>query len=279
MSEEINLKRAIEQLLELDTFFTDDLAVKGPHFNISIEKSVAAETTSSAQPKGTLAQAVHKVNTKTSPQQPITNVAQYVPAKNQTLESLAKQIKTCQACELGKTRQHPVPGEGNPTAQIIFVSESPDGDEDMTGRPLVGRAGQMLTKIINAMGLERDQVYLCNTLKCRPPENNRPKTGEEEACRHFLREQIRMINPKVIVALGSNAAKELLQTDEPIGKLRGKFREYKPTPDSQAIMLMPTYHPAYLLKNYSPDNRKKVWEDMQAVMELLGLEAPKKQKN
>ena len=134
---------------------------------------------------------------------------------------------------------------------------------------------ELLTKIITAMGLKREQVYICNTLKCRPPENRDPLTSEKDACRHFLLSQIEIIKPKVIVALGSHAAKELLNTDESIGKLRGVFHEYKTSPGAAPIKLMPTYHPAYLLRNYSPDNRRRVWEDMQLVMAELGLKLPK----
>jgi len=268
MSEELNLKRAIEQLLEIDAFFTGDMAVKGPALNFP-EPAGFVSPASPAQLPAEVKQAVSEP------------VIQYKIGENMTktqaLEIIAEQVRACRACPLGSTRLNAVPGEGDPDAAIVFVGEAPGADEDSTGRPFVGRAGKLLTDIIAAMGLKREQVYICNTLKCRPPGNRDPLPSEKDACRHFLRSQLDIIKPKVIVALGSHAARELLATDEAIGKLRGVFQQYKTSPNASPIKLMPTYHPAYLLRNYSPDNRRRVWEDMQLVMAELGLKIPKKQ--
>jgi len=146
-------------------------------------------------------------------------------------------------------------------AGLVFVGEAPGADEDMQGRPFVGKAGQLLTRIIVAMGLQRQDVYICNILKCRPPGNRNPKPEEIAACEPFLIRQLQAIGPKVICALGTFAAHALLKTDVPISLLRGRFHSY------QGIPLMPTYHPAYLLRN--PGAKKQVWEDVQQVMKAL----------
>ena len=192
------------------------------------------------------------------------------------LKDLTAQVGTCKKCSLAKTRTNLVPGEGNPHADIVFVGEAPGADEDAQGRPFVGRAGQLLDKIIIAMGLSRDDVFICNILKCRPPDNRDPKPEEIVSCLPFLQRQLESIQPQIIVALGAHAAKTLLNTNKPIGQLRGMFHEYYTSEDAAPIKLMPTYHPAYLLRNYSPDNRKHVWEDMQKVLTELGLPLPQK---
>ena len=166
------------------------------------------------------------------------------------------------------------PGEGSPSAKIVFVGEAPGVDEDAQGIPFVGRAGQLLDKIVIAMGLKRGDVYICNILKCRPPDNRDPKPDEIIKCLPFLQQQLEMIRPEIIVALGAHAARTLLETNKPIGQLRGKFHEYCPSMMARPIKLMATYHPAYLLRSYSPENRRKVWEDMQKVLIELGMEIP-----
>ncbi len=196
--------------------------------------------------------------------------------KKSELEKIAEQIKKCCCCEIGQTRTNAVPGEGNPNAQIVFVGEAPGADEDAQGRPFVGRAGTLLDNIIASMGLQREDVFICNILKCRPPGNRDPKTEEIEKCLPYLKRQLEVINPEIIVALGAHAAKTLLQTQEAIGRLRGKFYEYYVSQELEPIKLMPTYHPAYLLRNYSRDNRLRVWDDMKKVMGELGLEEPSK---
>jgi uracil-DNA glycosylase len=193
----------------------------------------------------------------------------------QQLDQIAKEVETCRKCDLGSLRTHSVPGEGNPHAQIVFVGEGPGENEDLQGRPFVGRAGQLLDRIIAAMGLKRNDVYICNIIKCRPPENRDPRPEEIISCLPFLKRQLELIRPKVIVALGAPAAKTLLETNKPIGQLRGKFFDYYFEDFSPPIKLMPTFHPAYLLRNYSHENRMYVWEDMKKVLLELGLEVPK----
>ncbi len=158
----------------------------------------------------------------------------------------------------------------------MFVGEAPGADEDAQGRPFVGRAGMLLEKIINACGLNRRDVYIANILKCRPPGNRDPHPGEIEKCLPYLEGQIKTIQPAVIVALGAHAARALLDTDATIGKMRGLFHDYTPAGAEHPVKLMPTYHPAYLLRNYSHENRKRVWEDMKKVLEALGLPVPQK---
>ncbi|MDD5010668.1 MAG: uracil-DNA glycosylase [Phycisphaerae bacterium] len=192
------------------------------------------------------------------------------------LKQLADEVNSCRKCVLGSTRRNAVPGEGNPQAQIVFVGEGPGADEDAQGRPFVGRSGQLLDKIIIAMGLKRSDVYICNIVKCRPPENREPRPEEIISCLPFLKRQLGLIRPSVIVTLGAPATRTLLETNKPIGQLRGKFYDYYFEDFSPPIKLMPTFHPAYLLRNYSDDNRRKVWEDMKTVLAELGLPVPKK---
>lgn len=194
--------------------------------------------------------------------------------KKAKLEALAKEISTCCKCGLGKTRTNPVPGEVDPDARIVFVGEAPGGDEDACGRPFVGRAGKLLDRIIAAMGLERSDIYICNILKCRPPGNRDPRPDEIAACLPYLHDQLEIIEPEAIIALGAHAAKTLLETNKPIGQMRGRFHDYYPILGHAPIKLMPTYHPAYLLRNYSQDNRRRVWEDMKKVMEELDMPIP-----
>jgi len=154
-------------------------------------------------------------------------------------------------------------GAGNPQARLVFVGEGPGFDEDRQGQPFVGAAGQLLTRIIEAMTLTREQVYICNIIKCRPPGNRDPETDEIQACSPFLTRQLKAIAPDFIVALGSFAARTLLETTVPISKLRGRFHDYK------GVKLLPTYHPAFLLRN--PDKKREVWEDMKKLMLEMGL--------
>ncbi len=184
-------------------------------------------------------------------------------ADTETLDALRARFGDCHRCPLGKTRTHFVFGEGDPRADLVFVGEAPGADEDRLGRPFVGRAGQLLTKIIEAMKLSRDKVYICNILKCRPPGNRNPAPAEISACEPVLIKQLEIIKPKVICALGTFAAKTLLKTEAPITILRGRFHDY------HGIKLMPTYHPAYLLRN--PGAKKQVWEDVQVIMQELGI--------
>jgi uracil-DNA glycosylase len=178
------------------------------------------------------------------------------------LTALRGELGDCTRCKLHKLgRQQIVFGVGNPHAELMFVGEAPGADEDIQGEPFVGRAGQLLTKIIEAMGFTRDQVYIANLIKCRPPQNRNPEPDEMEQCEPFLLRQIDTIKPKVIVALGKFAAQALLRTADPITKLRGREFKYRDA------ILMPTYHPAYLLR--TPSAKREVWEDMKRVKQLL----------
>ena len=189
------------------------------------------------------------------------NTGENLSAFIRTLDDVRQELGDCKRCPLHLTRRNLVFGEGNPSAGLLFIGEAPGEEEDLQGRPFVGRAGQLLTRIIEAMGFERQDVYICNILKCRPPRNRNPKQEEMETCEPFLIQQIEAIRPKVICALGSFAARRILQTDVPITVLRGKFHEFR------GVRVMPTYHPAYLLRN--PDAKKQVWEDVQLIMKVL----------
>lgn len=180
----------------------------------------------------------------------------------QILEELKREMLACHKCPLSKTRTNLVFGVGNSMANLMFVGEAPGRDEDLQGEPFVGRAGQLLTKIIEAIGLNRSDVYIANVLKCRPPGNRNPLPEEIVLCMPYLLKQIEIIQPKVLCALGTFAAQTLLSTKAPVGTLRGKFHDYK------GIPMMVTFHPAYLLRN--PNDKVKVWEDMKKVRDFLG---------
>jgi len=179
----------------------------------------------------------------------------------ETLEDIHADLGDCRRCPLCETRKNIVFGVGSQSAPILFVGEAPGRDEDIQGEPFVGEAGQLLTKMIKAMGFERSEVYICNLLKCRPPENRNPSPEEIAHCRPFLLRQVKAIAPKVIVALGTFSAQTLLGSKEPISRLRGMFHDY------HGIPLMATFHPAYLLR--SPEKKREVWADLQQVMKLL----------
>ena len=174
------------------------------------------------------------------------------------LDEVRRTLGDCRRCKLCSGRKNLVFGVGNPKARLVFVGEGPGAEEDNQGIPFVGAAGQLLTKMIVAMGYGRDEVYICNVVKCRPPGNRNPEPDEIEACQPFLEAQLNAIRPSVIIALGKFAAQTLLRTDTPITRLRGQWREYV------GIPLMPTFHPAYLLRN--PAEKKSAWIDLQAVM-------------
>jgi DNA polymerase len=185
-------------------------------------------------------------------------------AAAETLDEVRAALGDCRRCKLAGGRTNLVYGVGDPHARLVFVGEGPGADEDAKGEPFVGRAGQLLTEIITkGMKLRRQDVYICNVVKCRPPGNRNPEPDEVAACEPFLVRQLRGIGPEVIVALGKFAAQTLLRSKTPITQLRGRWFDY------QGIMLMPTFHPAYLLRN--PGDKRLVWEDIQKVMRLLGL--------
>ena len=177
------------------------------------------------------------------------------------LGKIAVEASSCTACQLSEQRRNVVFGVGNPRARLMFIGEGPGRDEDLQGEPFVGRAGQVLDRIIVAMGLEREHVYIANAVKCRPPRNRNPQPDELAACRHFLLRQVAAIDPEVIVLLGRVAMQAVLEVEAPLGRMRGRFHDWNGVP------VMCTYHPAYLLRN--PADKRKVWEDIQQVMGLL----------
>ena len=178
-----------------------------------------------------------------------------------SLEEIRKELGDCKRCKLHRTRRTIVFGEGNEKATLMFIGEGPGYDEDVQGRPFVGRAGQLLTKIIQSINIQREEVYIANIIKCRPPQNRNPEPDEIQSCHPFLMKQIMAIQPKIICALGTFSAQTLLKTDTKISALRGKFY------DLEGIKVIPTYHPAFLLRN--PERKKEVWEDMKKIAEWL----------
>jgi len=186
---------------------------------------------------------------------------------NDTLITLLKTVKSCTKCKLHETRTQIVFGAGDPKSHVVFVGEAPGFDEDKTGKPFVGAAGQLLTRIIHAMHLNRDMVYICNILKCRPPNNRRPEPDEMAECLGYLEAQLDIIKPDIICTLGSTASQALLNVNTSITAMRGRFYDYK------GIPVMPTFHPSYLLRNES--KKKEVWHDMQLVMKKMQDSIPK----
>jgi DNA polymerase len=182
----------------------------------------------------------------------------------ETLEDIRRELGDCRRCKLWKTRTNLVFGEGNPKAHLMFVGEAPGADEDATGRPFVGRAGQLLTKMIEAIGMKREEVYIAIVVKSRPPDNRPPEKDEIEACSPFVFRQIASIRPRLIVTLGNPATQELLRTRTGISRLRGEFQDY---PHMPGIKVLPTFHPAYLLR--SPDKKREAWEDLKRVRTFL----------
>jgi uracil-DNA glycosylase len=178
-----------------------------------------------------------------------------------TLDAVREELGECTRCSLSSSRKNIVFGKGNPHASLVFVGEAPGGDEDVAGEPFVGEAGQLLTRIIQSIKLRREDVYICNVIKCRPPKNRDPKPEEIEACFPFLKKQLEVMRPRFICALGKFAAQTLLETTDKISKLRGKVYEFN------HIKVVPTFHPASLLRN--PEWKREVWKDMQLIQRLL----------
>jgi len=187
--------------------------------------------------------------------------AEAVTLPDMTLESLAGQAKECQRCALAAGRTQVVFGAGNPQADIVFIGEAPGRDEDLQGEPFVGRAGQLLDRMILAVGLDRQTTYIMNTVKCRPPANRDPQSEELQACRYWFDAQLKLLQPKVICLLGRVAAQSLLATDAPLGSLRGRWHSY------QGIPVLVTYHPAFLLR--SPDQKQRSWSDLLTLRRAL----------
>jgi len=198
---------------------------------------------------------------------PVVVAAAPIPTDFESLDAVAEHITGCTSCPLCQERTNTVPGEGNGDApEIMFIGEGPGADEDALGRPFVGKAGQLLDKIIVAMGYERKDVFIANVVKCRPPNNRKPLPEEMEMCLPYLRGQIKLIKPKIIVGLGATAMEGLLGRKVAITRLRGTWQEY------EGIRLMPTFHPSYLLREAS--KKKDVWQDLQLVLKDLGREPP-----
>ncbi|MDR0311341.1 MAG: uracil-DNA glycosylase [Acidobacteriota bacterium] len=193
-------------------------------------------------------------NPESPPAETVIAAGETVVTAGETLEAILADIGNCRRCKLAPTRTNLVFGSGNPRASLMFVGEAPGADEDEQGLPFVGRAGRLLTLIVESIGFRREDVYICNILKCRPPNNRNPETDEIAACEGFLFRQIAAVQPGVIVALGTFGAQTLLKTTETIGKLRGRLLDYR------GVKLIATYHPAYLLR--SPLEKRKVWDDM-----------------
>jgi DNA polymerase len=188
-------------------------------------------------------------------------------ARRVALEVLSEAVRGCTRCALHSARIQTVFARGNGSSGLCFVGEGPGADEDQQGYPFVGAAGQLLDRMIGAMGIERDDVYVCNVVKCRPPNNRKPEPAEMAACSDYLKQQLDLIQPQVIVALGATAVTGLLGTTEGITRLRGKWKLYR-----GRVPVMPTFHPAYLLR--TPGAKREVWEDLQAVLKQMGRAVP-----
>jgi uracil-DNA glycosylase len=218
------------------------------------KRTAAPAATAKAASKAVSKAAAHEAK-------PFATMKETLPASQETLESIRNDLGDCRRCKLAGSRTNIVFGFGNSRAELMFVGEAPGADEDEQGLPFVGRAGQLLTKIIEAIEMSRQDVYICNILKCRPPGNRNPETDEIATCEPFLFRQIAAVKPKVICTLGTFGSQTLLRTTEPISKLRGRLLDYR------GIKLMATFHPAYLLRN--PNEKRKVWEDVQTVRDYL----------
>ncbi|MCC6417455.1 MAG: uracil-DNA glycosylase [Gemmataceae bacterium] len=189
--------------------------------------------------------------------------------RRQALDLLAEQVSTCSRCpQLLSTRTQTVFGNGPVGAELCFIGEAPGADEDAQGVPFVGAAGQLLNRILAACGMKREEVYVCNILRCRPPGNRTPRPDEAANCRDYLERQLELVGPKFICALGGCAAQNLLGTTVSLGRLRGRFHDYR------GIPVLVTYHPAYLLPHRSPEKKKDVWEDMKLLMSRMGRTIP-----
>ena len=217
-----------------------------------------------AVPVGSMGSEAEKSGVFTRRQSEIPVVTKQEYSKSETLFQIKDRLGDCRRCKLHEQRNNIVFGVGNPEADLMFVGEAPGRDEDIKGLPFVGRAGMLLTKIIESIGLTRDQVYIANVIKCRPPKNRNPEPIEVQTCEPFLFNQIDSIKPKVIVALGTFAARTLLGKEDQISRMRGQVYEYR------GAKLIPTFHPAFLLR--SPSRKRETWEDMKMVRTLLSNE-------
>ncbi len=217
-----------------------------------------------AEPAPAIAEARRKPPQETGEPAPLSIARRPRGEVASALARLDEEVRNCTRCEICKTRTRTVFGEGNPEARLLFVGEAPGADEDRTGRPFVGKAGQLLDRMIEAIRLRREDVFIANVLKCRPPGNRTPRPDEAEYCFPYLHAQIELLRPSVICTLGAPAARAILGTERSIGSIRGRVFHYRETP------VVPTYHPAYLLRN--PADKILVWKDLQVVAGLLGIE-------
>jgi uracil-DNA glycosylase len=272
-SEQIDLRAAVLARLQFELAMGLESAPRVALAPRPIAAVAAPVTTVAAQPTRTAVATAQIPVTRITPIvaptiKPVETPAAAISAADKAARwaALEARAMACQACVLAKTRLNVVFGVGNKNAEIVFVGEGPGADEDAQGEPFVGKAGQLLNKIIGAMGLKREEIYICNVVKCRPPNNRTPLPDEVGACNPYLTEQIELIAPKVIVALGSPAAKTLLNTIQGIMSLRGRWHMYK------GIPVMPTYHPAFVLRQYTEEVRRAVWDDMKKVMERVKKE-------
>jgi uracil-DNA glycosylase len=244
----------------------EDLGVRWARIPKLQKTRTAGRPAKASVPASTATKSAHRVVS-----QKTLDTISVVPdaSAGESLDSIRTDLTDCRRCKLAPTRKNIVLGSGNPVAELMFVGEAPGADEDAQGLPFVGRAGQLLTKIIEAIGMNRADVFICNILKCRPPGNRNPETDEIAACEQFLFRQIAAVKPKIICALGAFGAQTLLRTTEPIGRLRGRLLDYR------GVKLLATFHPAYLLRN--PNEKRKVWEDMQIIRKYLdSLHSPDK---
>lgn len=250
--------RTLRQQLELNRGFGWDMPVK--------LKRDSATGTASPAPAGLTPRQSTDGGEQRRQETPVESAGVGGAGKETALEPVRAEVEHCTLCGLCEGRTQTVFGVGDPQARILFIGEGPGRDEDLAGEPFVGRAGKLLNDIIAAMGLEREQVYIANIVKCRPPENRNPTVEEIAACMPYLRRQVDIIKPEVICALGAVAAKALLSSESSVGRLRGEFHDYA------GIPVRVTYHPAYLLR--SPHEKRKTWEDIKAVMARLSLPLP-----
>jgi DNA polymerase len=266
------IARSLEQRLTINRLFGWDVPLRKER--LAPRRAAPSAAPSSADPSA-VAPAAAPARLGVEPSADLLRPPAFLPAsrpftlageragKEALLSPLREEVRTCARCALCHGRTQAVFGTGDPTTRLMFVGEAPGFEEDRQGEPFVGKAGQLLNEIIKAMGLGRSQVYIANVIKCRPPQNRVPNPAEVGSCFGYLEAQIGIVKPEVLVALGGVAAKALLGVDLPMGRLRGRFHDWRGLP------LMPTYHPAYLLRN--PQEKRKVWEDIQLVMARLGL--------
>jgi uracil-DNA glycosylase family 4 len=255
-----------EELLAVVAQIRTNLAARGRSGLLGVRKgasprSAVTDSAASAPPPAPAVSSTAEPRLDMKEPQPEDDDHDLGPRGAAGLTLVREELGDCQRCKLAPSRQNLVFGVGNPEARLVFVGEAPGADEDAQGEPFVGKAGQLLTKMIEAMGYARGDVYICNVLKCRPPGNRNPEPDEVAACEPFLKKQLGAIRPRMIVALGKFAVQCLLRDDAPISRLRGSFRTY------EGIPLMPTFHPAYLLRD--PSKKKLAWDDLKAVNAAL----------